>query len=148
MNSTDIIGKEEGLRLTPYHCSLGYPTIGYGKKLGPKHASLSMYTFSITEEMAKLWLEEEIEFVKKELDSSEIYSKLDPVRQDILVSMAYQMGIGGLLKFKKMWAALDKGDFIEAARQALDSRWAKQTFKRANRHAGTLKSGVHSTYYS
>ena len=55
--------------------------------------------------------------------------------------MAYQMGVDGLFKFKKMIAALGKGDWNEAAHQALDSRWAKQTPARAERHAAVIANG-------
>jgi len=33
MNVRDLIKKHEGLRLTPYRCSAGYRTIGWGHNL-------------------------------------------------------------------------------------------------------------------
>ena len=45
--------------------------------------------------------------------------------------MVFQLGIGGVSKFKKMWEALEKGDYTEASFQMMDSRWAKQTPSRA-----------------
>ena len=42
------------------------------------------------------------------------------------------MGFAGVSKFKMMIKALKEKDFTEAAKQMLDSRWAKQTPSRAN----------------
>ena len=53
--------------------------------------------------------------------------------QHILVNMVFQMGAAGVGKFKMMNAAIEDGDFQEASRQMLDSRWARQTPNRANR---------------
>ena len=55
--------------------------------------------------------------------------------------MAYQIGVNGLLKFKKMISAIEFGDWEEAERQALDSKWAKQTPARAHRHAKVIRTG-------
>ena len=66
------------------------------------------------------------------------YSMLSVDRKIIIQSLCYQMGFTGVLKFKKMIAALDIEDYDEAAKQALDSRWAKQTSSRAKRHARVL----------
>ena len=62
--------------------------------------------------------------------------------------MAYQMGVTGLSKFKNMLTAVELGDFDEAANQALDSRWARQTPERATRHAEMLRVGEILPYYS
>lgn len=137
----DLLEFEEGYRKEAYYCSEGYPTIGIGKKLGPKGAPLDCYEFTVSRPIAKLWLSEEINSVNDELNKLNWYLVLNPSRQVIIISMAYQMGLSGLLKFKKMIAALERNNWEEAARQALDSRWAKQTPERANRHADVLCSG-------
>lgn len=53
--------------------------------------------------------------------------------QRALAHMAYQMGVDGVLGFKGMLMALERGDRETAAVSALDSAWAKQTPQRANR---------------
>lgn len=35
-----MLKKEEGFRAKPYLCSEGYPTIGYGEKIGDKYEAL------------------------------------------------------------------------------------------------------------
>ena len=44
------------------------------------------------------------------------------------------------MKFKKMKAALERGDFEAAAAEMLDSRWARQTPNRADREALEIAS--------
>lgn len=51
--------------------------------------------------------------------------------RDVLIEMSFQMGVDGVLKFKKTIAALQSDDFDTAADEMLDSRWAKQTPSRA-----------------
>ena len=54
--------------------------------------------------------------------------------------MVFQLGIGGVSKFKNMWKALGEGDYQTASEEMLDSRWAKQTPKRAESLSATMKS--------
>ena len=142
-----LIEFEEGYRKHPYYCSEGYPTIGIGKKIGPKHASLSMYKFTCSREVAYMWLSEELKEIRQALIKHSWYVNLNSDRQDIIKSMAYQLGLTGLFKFKKMITALESKNWEEAEAQALDSRWARQTMLRASRHASVLKTGTLSTEY-
>jgi len=143
----ELLKFEEGYREKPYHCSEGYPTIGIGTKIGPKNADLDLYQFTVSESVAKSMLDDELMSIRKELVKHRWYTQLDLSRQDIIKSMCYQMGIAGVFKFKKMIKALEVKDWEEAANQALDSRWAKQTPKRANRHADVLRSGNFELVY-
>ena len=54
--------------------------------------------------------------------------------------MVYQIGEGGVSKFKNMWKALDTEDYGEASFQMLDSLWAKQTPARAGKLAGKMRA--------
>lgn len=51
--------------------------------------------------------------------------------KEVLVEMAYQMGVSGLLGFKKTLYAVKTKDYVGASKQMLQSLWAKQTPKRA-----------------
>ena len=127
-NLIESIKKHEGFRGMPYDDSLGKPTIGYGTLL------------PITESEADLLLKSRMYQKKEELERAEpFFAELPKEKQDILLEMAYQLGVGGLLKFRKMWKALKRFDYEEAAKEALDSRWAKQTPKRAEELAGRLR---------
>ena len=57
--------------------------------------------------------------------------ELDERAKEVIIEMVFQLGIGGVMKFKMMWNALKDQNYSEAADQMLDSLWAKQTPKRA-----------------
>jgi lysozyme len=135
---------EEGMRLEPYTDSLGLWTIGIGhlidiRKGGRLPNWIRSFPISI-DDAEKLLLEDLVDVewrVSKNIEHWDDYSK---VRQAVLLSMAFQMGIGGLLKFKKAISALKDGFYKVAAAEMLDSRWAHQTPKRAARLANAMRS--------
>ena len=47
--------------------------------------------------------------------------------------MAYQMGVNGVMGFRKMLGAIVNGNYRLAAQEGMDSRWANQTPNRAKR---------------
>ena len=124
----------EGLELHPYEDSLGILTIGVGRNLEER---------GISEDEAFYLLANDIDIIWDELIKQHpIVEDLDDQRQMILLDMAFNMGVPRLGKFKKMWAAIEDGDMIEASKQALDSRWADQVGRRAERLAERLTSGL------
>lgn len=124
----------EGLELHPYEDSLGILTIGVGRNLEER---------GISEDEAFYLLGNDIEVIWDELIKQHpIVEDLDDQRQMILLDMAFNMGVPRLGKFKKMWAAIEDGDMNEASKQALDSRWADQVGRRAERLAERLISGL------
>ena len=125
----------EGLRLKPYKCTMGYDTIGYGRNLE---------TNGISEEEAEMLLANDVFKVMEELSDHGLLQDHTQPRQDVLINMAFQMGVSGLLKFKNMIRELDERRYSEAAKQMLDSRWAKQTPNRANELAEQMRTGVYA----
>lgn len=132
-----IIEREEGWRAEPYYCSLNYPTIGYGFKLADKGDPLPK--FVLPKPAGDAWLQCLIDAIRSQL-STEL-SWMNEARQAIIISMAYQMGIKGVLSFGDMWAAIRKEDWPAAKAAMLDSRWRRQTPERANRHANVMLAG-------
>lgn len=129
MNTLEFIKEEEGFREKPYLDTLGVPTFGYG------------FTW-ISKEEANAILRERIVDIEKELQSSfEWYNHMNDTRKTVLVSMVYQLGMGGLMKFKNFIKALEAEDYDLAALEMLDSRWAAQTPNRANRQSDMIKNG-------
>ena len=61
-------------------------------------------------------------------------------RQLALMSMAFNLGAPRLGGFRRMRAAIQSGDWHQAAREALDSRWASQVGTRAGEIADMLCS--------
>lgn len=138
MNISELLRVEEGYREAPYYCSEGYPTIGIGQRIGPKGADLSNYEFTVSIAGAEQLVFDSLSGLYGKLTGLNWFVNLPDDRQDIILSMAYQLGFNGLLKFKNMIKALIDHDWGRAKVEALDSRWAKQTPRRANRHALVL----------
>lgn len=67
--------------------------------------------------------------------------QLDAVRFAVIVDMMFNLGYGGVMKFKNMRAALIVGDYNAAAEEMLDSKWARQVGKRAIELANMMQTG-------
>lgn len=132
MDLTDLIKKHEGLRLKPYVDSMGKLTIGYGRNLVDR---------GITQDEAEYLLENDIDLALEDAsDTFDWFSSLSVVRQDVVVSMIFNLGLGGFLGFKKAIEALSKGDFETASNEILSSGWASQVGFRAHKLAEMLRS--------
>ena len=121
------------LELKPYHCTADKLTIGVGRNIQDR---------GITEDEARYLLKNDIKIVEDELLTRQpVVAGLDSVRQRVLVDMGFNLGLPILMKFQNMWAAIEDEDYHEAARQMMDSRWAKQVGRRAERLAQAMSSG-------
>lgn len=126
--------RDEGWRPHVYDDTLGFQTIGYGFLVDARRGA------GLPRHIADAWLDWLIVETGKALDARIPWWRHQPEDvQRALVNMAYQLGVSGLLNFRKMLSALQVGDRAEAARQALDSRWARQTPNRANRVAAMIR---------
>jgi lysozyme len=70
------------------------------------------------------------------------YGALAPLRQDVLVNMAFNLGLVGLLAFHNTLSAIEAGRWADAAAGMLHSAWAHQVGARAQRLARQMASGV------
>lgn len=151
-NLITMLSFEEGWREKPYLCSEGYPTIGYGFRIGPKGAPLSQYQFTLPEEAGEAWLSELLH--KKQYEMMQrpriaaAMNACDEIRQAVLISMAYQMGVDGLDAFKNTLHSIASGYLVLAAGEMLDSKWARQTPGRAKRHAEQMRTGEWAKEYA
>ena len=146
MDIIKVIEFEEGFRNKPYLCSEGFVTVGYGTKIHKdKGLAPEDFLLSVDRMTAGVWLQEELDKVAEAILRSAkygpIYQGMNPDRQAIVLNMGYQLGVTGLFNFKRMWIAFDEGDYVKAAKEALDSRWAKQTPERAKRVAMVIETG-------
>ena len=156
-NRQDLIEKlivAEGLRLQVYKDTLGIDTIGIGRNLEDRGITKEeladldiptiehVYEYGITEADAVYLATNDVQIVEEELVRAHpCVDRLDSVRQLILIDMAFNMGVPRLCKFKKMWAAVECGDYPTAAKEMLDSRWAKQVKGRATKLANAMHNG-------
>ena len=58
--------------------------------------------------------------------------------QEIIIEMIFQLGINGVLKFKKFNLHIKKKHYYLAALEMMKSRWYDQTPKRADKLIATL----------
>lgn len=125
--------RHEGLRLKPYKCTGDKWTIGYGRNLEDR---------GITQAEALALLKNDIADVMSMLSFElSFYLELDQIRRDVLTNMAFQIGVAGLLKFKKTLQYVKAGEYEKAAYEMLDSKWAKQTPSRAKELSEQMRTG-------
>lgn len=143
--------RHEGFREHVYQDTMGLDTIGYGYCLSQNPLKLTDYEiknyreFGIKESVAEYILMRCIdEFRKTLLVKIEGFNNLDEVRQDCLINMAFNIGVGGLLKFKNTLAHIRSGQYDLAANEMLDSNWAHQVHSRANELALQMKNGTYT----
>jgi lysozyme len=126
-----ILIRHEGVRLKPYLDTVKKLTIGVGRNLDD---------IGISPDEALYLLNQDIVRTATELGQKLPWIKqLSEIRQIALMSMAFNLGVDGLLKFKDMLAALKLGDYSSAAREMLDSRWRWQVKKRAAELAAMIE---------
>ena len=123
----------EGLRLKPYTDTVGKLTIGVGRNLDD---------VGITSDEAMILLKNDVQRTIDSLDRRlDWWRNLNASRQRALISMAFNLGIGGLLKFKMALSAMQKGRWLEAQEEMLNSKWATQVGRRAETLAQTMFTG-------
>lgn len=136
MNRDALINQllsDEGVRLKPYRCTAGKLTIGVGRNLDDR---------GLTQDEAMYLLANDVRRVYSEVTNALPWIvKLNDARQNVLLNMAFQMGIAGLLKFKQTLSHVQAGEFNQAATAMGQSLWAKQTPARAKRLADQMRSG-------
>jgi lysozyme len=69
------------------------------------------------------------------------FGNLSETRKIVLINMYFNLG-NRLFKFSNMLSAIQEQNYEEAAKQMLDSKWAKQVKGRANELASMMKSDI------
>jgi lysozyme len=130
-----LLTRDEGLRLKPYRCTAGKLTIGVGRNLED---------VGITKAEAEQLLANDISRVVVDIVKRIPWAmNLDDARFSVIHSMVFQMGIGGVMNFRKFLTALQMGDYTKASIEMMDSKWAQHDSPaRAKRMADTMKTGT------
>lgn len=123
----------EGERLRPYRCTADKLTIGVGRNLEDTGITAEESAYLLGNDIDRFYAA-----VRRELPWVE---KLDEVRQRVLVDMAFNLGIAGLLSFKKTLATIKAGNYEKASAMMLDSKWAMQVGQRADRLSVMMRTG-------
>jgi len=145
----DLIKLHEGFKEYTYTCPTGHLTVGYGynldvNPLNLSHNEIAKYkSFGISKQDADKLLKQMIANLESDLEQHLAWlSKLNAARHAVLIDMAYNLGIKGLLAFKNTLALLERGDYEAAAKEMLDSQWASQTKTRALRDSAIIRTGA------
>ena len=127
-----LLERLEGYRRHPYRDTRGRLTIGFGRNLDGVGLSRAESQHLLANDVAT---------IRENLSARSWWPQEEPVRQDVLVTMAYQLGVRGLSGFRLMIKAVDRRDWRTAALEMLDSEWARQTPLRAQRLALMMQTG-------
>jgi lysozyme len=129
--------RHEGLRLKPYQCTADKMTIGYGRNLDDVGISQAEAETLLTNDIARA----ETQLLK----ALPWVKQLTQTRREVLINMAFNLGIVGLLKFKNTLGHIRAGRYASAAQEMLKSRWALQVGKRANELAEQMRTGKYAS---
>jgi lysozyme len=128
--------RHEGVRARPYRCTAGCLTIGIGRNLDAN---------GLNEDEIMLMLRNDIKDVEFSLEKHlPWFSRLDPVRQDVLVNMGFNLGVSGLLGFKQTLEHVERGEYADAAKHMLSTKWAGQVGKRSRELAQQMQTGKYA----
>ncbi len=102
----------------------------------------NLQELEIDEQLGEDWLIEDIEEAQRGARRFPEYGLLDTIpRKNVFVEMVFNMGPRRVAGFRNMLAAIRDDDFDRAADEMLDSKWARQVGRRANRLAEQMRSG-------
>ncbi len=163
MSERNQLIQDEGLRLTPYRCTAGKWTIGVGRNLEDNPLSVDeindllysrphlqssgmpvealrkllfddFHTNGITRREAMMLLDNDINRITQQLKSRLLWYQSAPSEvRDILLNMAFNMGIGSLMTFGATLPLIRDGRYLEASENLKKSKWASQVPNRAGR---------------
>ncbi len=137
MNLAQLLEDEEGRVAHAYQDHLGFWTIGVGRLIDKRKGG------RLTDPEIDYLLSNDIAEKTGELARALAwFNDLDEVRRNTLIAMAFQMGTAGLLGFRNTLEMVKAGDYKAAGRGMLQSRWAEQTPKRAQRMAQQMETGL------
>ena len=138
-NLQRLLIKHEGMRLKPYEDVLTEDiTIGVGRNLD---------SLGLTEDEVMYLLTNDIVRCDKELlHNFKWYSEMCRARQDAMINLCFNLGITRLLTFKKALQAMADKDYVKAADEFLDSKWATQVgSNRSDDIACMIRTGKYPT---
>lgn len=135
---TPLIQREESCRLYAYKDSKGIWTIAWGRADAGVHPGMTC-----TQAEADSWLLAKINAVISGLDGClSWWRTLSIPRQAVLVEMAYQMGLHGLIEFHRTLTAIEDAQWQAAHDGMMASHWGlTDSPARAQREATQMLTG-------
>lgn len=135
----DRLKLDEGLRLKAYPDPITKAapwTIGYGQT-GPGITGQTVWTQAQADSAVLI----RVNWISLQLTNYFSYFKnLSSVRQDVLINIAYNIGVAGLIRWTITLAAIGRGDFISAANDIrTNTVWKREVGERVDRCADALE---------
>ena len=132
-----LLVKHEGVNPKPYTDTKGKTTIGIGRNLTDNGLTADEILFMFRSDLANAVTELYANF-------DPWFGNLDTVRQDVLINMAFNIGLPRLKTFKKMITALQQKDYSVAADEMRNSKWAEQVGNRASELAIMMETAQYA----
>lgn len=142
---------DEGFRALAYRDSKHLLTIGYGRCLDTNPLTDKEVAYlghdgrdrPITQVQAEILLRADVEDTQAKLQAVLPWiSSLDDTRHAALINLAFNLGVRGLMGFKKTLTLLKGGKYPEAAEEVLNSQWRKDVgANRSMRISNALRFG-------
>jgi len=131
--------EHEGLSLDLYRdtASPSRWTIGVGRNLSD---------VGLRDETEALFLlGRDLDAIRAELDHAwPHWSQLDKVRADVVLSMVFNLGVAGFMRFVKTRRLIEEQSWDRASLEMMRSRWAEQVGNRAISLSTMLSTGCRS----
>jgi len=125
---------DEGVRSSAYQDSEDLWTIGVGRLIDEKKGG------KLSADEIEYLLDNDIDkIINQTTREFDWYYDLSEIRKEVILNMAFNLGIGGVKKFKNMIGALKRHDWEDAAREMLDSKWSGQVGQRAIRLSEAMR---------
>lgn len=127
-NIVDHLKKREGVKYVSYKDSLGKLTGGVGHLLSPREALLYPEGTYIAPPIVESWLRGDIALAEKAAQNQ--CEELTEPSEDLLhalISVNFQLGTNWNRIHKKTWKLMTQGRYEEAAVEAANSVWYRQT---------------------
>lgn len=125
-----------------YRCPVGALTIGYGHNLDANPLPGLGEGSKLDEPRARKILREDLRLLAGELDNAlPWWRQLSEARQAVLLNMAFNLGVGGLLGFRRTLQAVREQRWQDARNGMLASKWAGQVGRRASELAEQMLAG-------
>jgi GH24 family phage-related lysozyme (muramidase) len=128
---------DEGVVYAVYEDHLGYPTFGVGHLVLESDEEFGKPVGTpVGEERVRACFDRDLDIAIGEcsiLYGEGQFADFPSEVQQILINMMFNMGRPRLSGFKKFNAAIEAGDWTEAAKEGRDSRWYNQVTNRAER---------------
>tara|TARA_B110000196_G_C21019239_1_gene601909 strand:- start:359 stop:787 length:429 start_codon:yes stop_codon:yes gene_type:complete len=125
------IKKNEGYSKKPYTDQLGFLTIGYGHLIKPNEKHFLKNKFN-NKDFKRIFLHDFNKSVNDYNKNLRFYSS-QIKDKELLIEMIFQIGVSGVLKFKKLLKNISKDNKNLVCFEMMDSVWYKQTPKRVKK---------------